>query len=327
MKLTVKSNRFNYDVIIERNLLDQIEKWIDVKKAYAVISDDNIPKEIINKVISKLNNYMFIEFPEGEKSKSIEQYSRIINLLIDNGVNKDINIIALGGGVTGDLVGFISSTLYRGVNLIQIPTTLLSQIDSSIGGKVAINMDNVKNSVGNIYPPSLVLIDPETLNSLPDRHFNNGMAEMIKYGMIYSRELFDFIKNKNVKENIDKLIYECLKIKKYYVEIDEFDNDSRYILNFGHTYGHAYEAYYNFDKYLHGEAISLGMIKTTSKNIKEELISVLKKFSLPTEDNAEQKELIKYIKRDKKSKGESIKMVFVDQIGYAYLDNKNINEL
>lgn len=327
MKLTVKSNRFNYDVIIERNLLDQIEKWIDVKKAYAVISDDNIPKEIINKVISKLNNYMFIEFPEGEKSKSIEQYSRIINLLIDNGVNKDINIIALGGGVTGDLVGFISSTLYRGVNLIQIPTTLLSQIDSSIGGKVAINMDNVKNPVGNIYPPSLVLIDPETLNSLPDRHFNNGMAEMIKYGMIYSRELFDFIKNKNVKENIDKLIYECLKIKKYYVEIDEFDNDSRYILNFGHTYGHAYEAYYNFDKYLHGEAISLGMIKTTSKNIKEELISVLKKFSLPTEDNAEQKELIKYIKRDKKSKGESIKMVFVDQIGYAYLDNKNINEL
>ncbi|MGD9964724.1 MAG: 3-dehydroquinate synthase family protein, partial [Candidatus Izemoplasmatales bacterium] len=308
MKLTVKSNRFNYDVIIERNLLDQIEKWIDVKKAYAVISDDNIPKEIINKVISKLNNYMFIEFPEGEKSKSIEQYSRIINLLIDNGVNKDINIIALGGGVTGDLVGFISSTLYRGVNLIQIPTTLLSQIDSSIGGKVAINMDNVKNPVGNIYPPSLVLIDPETLNSLPDRHFNNGMAEMIKYGMIYSRELFDFIKNKNVKENIDKLIYECLKIKKYYVEIDEFDNDSRYILNFGHTYGHAYEAYYNFDKYLHGEAISLGMIKTTSKNIKEELISVLKKFSLPTEDNAEQKELIKYIKRDKKSKGESIKM-------------------
>ncbi len=327
MKLTVKSNRFNYDVIIERNLLDQIEKWIDVKKAYVVISDDNIPKEIINKVISKLNNYMFIEFPEGEKSKSIEQYSHIINLLIDNGINKDINIIALGGGVTGDLVGFISSTLYRGVNLIQIPTTLLSQIDSSIGGKVAINMDKVKNSVGNIYPPSLVLIDPETLNSLPDRHFNNGMAEMIKYGMIYSRELFDFIKNKNVKENIDKLIYECLKIKKYYVEIDEFDNDSRYILNFGHTYGHAYEAYYNFDKYLHGEAISLGMIKTTSKNIKEELISVLKKFSLPTEDNAEDKELIKYIKRDKKSKGESIKMVFVDQIGYAYLDNKNINEL
>ena len=327
MKLTVKSNRFNYDVIIERNLLDQIEKWIDIKKAYAVIADDNIPQEIINKVIGKLNNYMFIDFPEGEKSKSIEQYSRIINLLIDSGVNKDINIIALGGGVTGDLVGFISSTLYRGVNLIQIPTTLLSQIDSSVGGKVAINMDKVKNSVGNIYPPSLVLIDPETLNSLPARHFNNGMAEMIKYGMIYSRELFDFIKNKNVNENIDKLIYECLKIKKYYVEIDEFDSDSRYILNFGHTYGHAYEAYYNFDKYLHGEAISLGMIKTTNKNIRDELIGVLKKFSLPTEDNVEQKELIKYIKRDKKSKGESIKMVFVDQIGYAYLDNKNINEL
>ena len=327
MKLTVKSNRFNYDVIIERKLLDQIEKWIDVEKTYAVIADDNIPQDIVNKVINKLNNYMFIDFPEGEKSKSIEQYSRIINLLIDNGVNKDINIIALGGGVTGDLVGFISSTLYRGVNLIQIPTTLLSQIDSSIGGKVAINMDKVKNSVGNIYPPSLVLIDPETLNSLPVRHFNNGMAEMIKYGMIYSRELFDFIKNKNVKENIDKLIYECLKIKKYYVEIDEFDNDSRYILNFGHTYGHAYEAYYNFDKYLHGEAISLGMIKTTNKNIRDELIGVLKKFSLPTEDNAEQKDLIKYIKRDKKSKGESIKMVFVDQIGYAYLENKNINEL
>ena len=327
MKLTVHSSRFDYNIFLENDLLDNIEDYIDISKRYFVISDDNIPIKIVNKVINKLNDYIFINFPEGEKSKSLEEYSRIINLLLEKGITKDSTIIAVGGGVTGDLVGFISSTLYRGVNYIQIPTTLLSQIDSSVGGKVAINANNTKNAIGTIYPPKLVLIDPTTLSTLPRRQFNNGMSEMIKYGMIHSEKLFNKIKNNEIQDTLAELIYECLQIKKHFIENDEFDNEIRQILNFGHTYGHAYEAYYNYEKYLHGEAVALGMLEVCPPNLKNELKFVLEKFSLPTFDPVKKEQLLKFIKRDKKSRGNSINLVLVDKIGHAYLDNQKIEEL
>jgi len=327
MKITVKSSRFDYNVFIKKDLLDNIEDYIDVEKSYVIISDDNIPEKIIKKVSSKIKNSLIIKFPEGEKSKSFEEYFRIINLLIDKSITKETTIIALGGGVTGDLAGFISSTLYRGVPYIQIPTTLLAQIDSSIGGKVAINVGNIKNSVGQIYPPKLVLIDPATLETLPERHFNNGMAEMIKYGMIHSRELFNYIKNKDVHNNLEKLIYDSIMIKKAYVEEDEYDNQKRHILNFGHTYGHAYESYYNYDKYLHGEAVALGMMKVVNKDIAEELSLILQKFSLPIKDSATKEELIDYIKRDKKAKTEGIDFVLLENIGNAYIKNIKFGDL
>jgi 3-dehydroquinate synthase len=327
MKITVKSSRFDYNVFIKKDLLDNIEDYIDVEKSYVIISDDNIPEKIIKKVSSKIKNSLIIKFPEGEKSKSFEEYFRIINLLIDKSITKETTIIALGGGVTGDLAGFISSTLYRGVPYIQIPTTLLAQIDSSIGGKVAINVGNIKNSVGQIYPPKLVLIDPATLETLPERHFNNGMAEMIKYGMIHSRELFNYIKNKDVYNNLEKLIYDSIMIKKAYVEEDEYDNQKRHILNFGHTYGHAYESYYNYDKYLHGEAVALGMMKVVNKDIAEELSLILQKFSLPIKDSATKEELIDYIKRDKKAKTEGIDFVLLENIGNAYIKNIKFGDL
>ncbi|MDT8337299.1 MAG: 3-dehydroquinate synthase [Candidatus Izemoplasmatales bacterium] len=327
MKITVKSSRFDYNVYIKKDLLDHIENYIDVEKCYVIISDDNIPEKIIKKVTSKVRNCLTIKFPEGEKSKSFEEYIRITNLLINKSINKETTIIALGGGVTGDLVGFVSSTLYRGVPYIQIPTTLLAQIDSSIGGKVAINVGNIKNSVGQIYPPKLVLIDPSTLETLPERHFNNGMAEMIKHGMIHSQELFNYIKNNDVSSNLEKLIYDSIKIKKTYVEVDEYDNQKRHILNFGHTYGHAYEAYYNYEKYLHGEAVALGMMKVVDKDIAEELRKVLQKFSLPITDSATKEELIDYIKRDKKAKTEGIDIVLLENIGNAYIKNIKIEDL
>lgn len=327
MKITVKSSRFDYDVYIKKDLLDHIEDYIDLSKKYVIISDDNIPEKIIQKVETKIKNSLVIRFPEGEKSKSFEEYIRIINLLIENSITKETIIIALGGGVTGDLVGFISSTIYRGVPYIQIPTTLLAQIDSSVGGKVAINANNIKNSVGQIYPPKLVLIDPTTLKTLPKRQFNNGMAEMIKYGLIHSKELFDFIKTHDVESNIEKLIFESIMIKKAYIEEDEYDNQKRHILNFGHTFGHAYEAYYNYEKYLHGEAVALGMMKVVDKDISEELSKVLQKFSLPTTDSANTNELINFIKKDKKAKTEGIDFVLLQNIGNAYIKNIKVEDL
>jgi len=324
MKLTIKSKFSNYDIHIENNLLDSVENYLDLNQKYVIISDDNIPKVYLDKFVNKVEILQIIRFPSGEKSKSLSEYSKIINILIKNYITKDVVIIAIGGGVTGDLAGFIAATLYRGVPYIQVPTSLLSQIDSSVGGKVAINSEDAKNSIGNFYPPQMVLIDPVTLNTLPKREFNSGMAEMIKYSLIASKPMYDLIKNNSIMDNIEKLIYESLLIKKHFVEADEFDKDLRQILNFGHTYGHAYEAFYNYEKYLHGEAISLGMLKMIKSDLKTKLISLLNKFDLPTEDPADFKDLIKFIKRDKKAKTETLNLVFVDEIGTAYIKTINL---
>ncbi|XFA98396.1 3-dehydroquinate synthase [Candidatus Izemoplasma sp. B36] len=317
-KIDVRSKLNNYSIIIENNLLNRLEDYFDNEKFYVIIHDDHIPKEYINKIRMACKNNLIINFPEGEKSKSFSEYERIISIMQKNNIKRDACIVAVGGGVTGDLSGFIASTYLRGIGYIQVPTSLLSQIDSSVGGKVAINTDYAKNSVGSFYPPSIVLIDPLTLKTLPKRHFNNGMAEGIKYGMIYSKTLFDRISNKNIEEDLETFIYDCLMIKKYFVENDEFDSSIRQMLNFGHTYGHAYERYYNFNKYLHGEAVALGMIKSTrNTNAKNNLISVLKKYNLPISDKINEEDIVDIIKKDKKNTSKYLNMIYVDTIGEA----------
>ncbi|MDD4069255.1 MAG: 3-dehydroquinate synthase [Candidatus Izemoplasmatales bacterium] len=320
MKITVKSKNRDYDVIINNGVLDNIEFYLDITRNYIIVSDDNIPEYIINKFLTKLNIVKTIRFPEGETSKSLSLYSSIINSIINSNITKDVVVLAIGGGVTGDLAGFIASTLYRGVDYIQVPTTLLAQIDSSIGGKVAVNSDKVKNAIGTIYPPKLVLVDPNVLSSLSKRHFNNGMAEMIKYSLISSKSMFCKLLKDDINSLLEDLIIESIKIKKQIVEEDEFDVGVRQTLNFGHTFGHAYEAYYEYKKYLHGEAVALGMLQFVSEKIKSDLIALLKKFSLPIEDQVKKEDLIKFIKNDKKAKMDSINIIKVKSIGEAYIE-------
>jgi 3-dehydroquinate synthase len=316
--ISISSKQKNYDIIIKDNLLEKMGDYLDVNKFYIIIADDQIPSQYINLVKKTCINNLFISFPSGEKSKSFEQYERIISILQENNVSRDSCILALGGGVTGDLSGFIASTYLRGIDLIQIPTTLLAQIDSSVGGKVAINTNKAKNSVGSFYAPSLVLIDPTTLNTLSERNFNNGMAEMIKYGMIHSKKIFYEMLNNDVKKDLEYYIYQSLIIKKHYVESDEFDKGLRQILNYGHTYGHAYEAYYKFEKYFHGEGIALGMLDVCENtDIKEELLKILTKFSLPTVDSVEKTALLPFIKKDKKQTKDYLNLIVVEKIGNA----------
>ncbi len=323
--INIKSKHRNYSIIIKNNLLNNLGDYLDLNRFYIIITDDLIPQIYIEKVLGFCPQNLLIKFPSGESSKSFFEYERIISILQENNVGRDACIIALGGGVTGDLSGFIASTYLRGIDYIQIPTSLLAQIDSSVGGKVAINTNKVKNSVGNFYAPIKVLIDPETIKTLPPRHFNNGLGEMIKYGMIHSKELFEKILNQDVSDHLEAFIYESLLIKKYYVENDEFDNSIRQILNYGHTYGHAYEAYYDFNKYLHGEAISLGMIKVcNTKETKNKLIEVLNKYSLPTYDEVQEERLVPYIKNDKKNINNHLNLIIVDEIGKAYIKKINI---
>jgi len=315
-KIDIITATKEYPIYIQKNILSHIKKYLDTERNYVIISDDGIPKEYIEKVASSLSNVLTYTFPQGETSKSIQVFSSIIDFLLRNNVKRDACLIALGGGVTGDLVGYVASSYLRGIDYIQIPTTLLSQIDSSVGGKVAINSDQAKNVIGSIYHPLMVLIDPDVLKTLSERQRNNGMGEMIKYGMIADRELFDKMKNEDVFSHPDEFIYRSLMIKKKYVEADEFDQGLRQSLNFGHTYGHAIESFYHYEKYLHGEAIAIGMVMILKNDqIRKELVEVLKKYHLPTSDAATLSDLKKYINNDKKNRKDLISIVEVTEIG------------
>ncbi len=327
IKVHVPLPNKEYDIIIKNGLLEEIDNYIDKKKELVIISDDNIPKQYINTINQKLQNPLNLFVPQGETSKSMEMAYSLINMLIDKRVTRGVTIIALGGGVIGDLVGFVSSIYMRGVDFIQIPTTLLSQIDSSVGGKVGINAKNMKNAIGAFKQPKAVYIDPLVLNTLEDRQISNGIAEMIKYGLIASKPLFNNLLQKDVMKNIEEYIYECVTIKKDIVLEDEFDLGLRQILNYGHTIGHAIE---QSSKYglLHGEAIAVGMVLMAKKStFYEKLIEVLTKYNLPTSYEYDKDEIYQMITTDKKATKNFLNIIIVEEEGKGYIKRINIDEI
>ena len=346
-KLMINVSKSSYPIIIEDNIKDTLESYIsDVTTAERIVlvTDEtvhSIYKDIIEGLFKDSNKkYVFIAIPAGEKSKSTEVLNTLYNEYSKIGISKSDLIIAFGGGVVGDVTGFSAATYLRGVPFIQIPTTLTSQIDSSIGGKTAINLPYGKNLVGSFYQPSLVLIDPTFLKTLPIRVFNDGMAEAIKYGCIMDKELFEILATVNkdeVNDIMEDIIYRCCKIKKEVVETDEFDNGLRMILNFGHTIGHGIEEYYNYEKYTHGEAVAIGMYSITKKSEAFNLSSsdssakikeLLEKFNLPYDVSEIGKEsLLHTMLKDKKVRGKNINLVLIKDIGEAFLHNVSVNEL
>lgn len=321
-ELSIHSSKRDYRVLIGNQSLSILPSLLDKTKRYVVIHDDGIPQEYVTSVLSSCpSSSISYAFPQGESSKGILEMEKMIDFLLNQNVSKDSVLVALGGGVTGDLVGFVASVYLRGIDYIQIPTTLLSQIDSSVGGKVAINTSKGKNVIGSFNPPLFVLIDPLTMNSLSDRQFYSGMAEMIKYGMIADKTLFQQLRDDpNVRDNMESYIYRSLSIKKQYVEKDEFDEGYRQSLNFGHTFGHAIESFYGYEKYLHGEAVAIGMVMILSdSSIRRQLVDVLRKFHLPTEDSVKISELKDYINRDKKNRNQLIRVVDVLDIGTSVI--------
>lgn len=316
-----------YEIIIKQNLLEDIDQYIDKSSELVVISDDNIPKQYITKINQKLNNPLNLFIPEGESSKSMETANLLANKLIDNKITRGVTIIALGGGVVGDLAGFVASIYMRGVKYIQIPTTLLSQIDSSVGGKVGVNANAMKNAIGAFKQPEKVLIDPTVLNTLEQRHISNGIAEMIKYGLIASKPLFNNLLEKDVMANIDEYIYECVSIKKEIVLEDEFDYGRRQILNFGHTIGHALEQYSQYDL-LHGEAVAIGMVMMSKKStFYNKLVKVLQKYNLPTSYDYDKDSIYKYITTDKKANKNQLNIILVEEEGNGFIKTINTNDI
>ena len=327
-ELDINLKNSSYKIIVNNGLINNLSFFIKNvyknKKVY-ILTDDNVEKLYLDKAIKGLSDLYDVDYvviPHGEESKVIEKYIYVCEELIKKDIRRNELLIALGGGVIGDLCGFVASTLYRGIPYVGVPTSLLSQMDSSIGGKTGIDFYNRKNILGAFKQPSMVLIDPETLKTLDKREFNNGMGELIKHGAIGNINLLNMLKNK--PEINEDVIIESLKVKKSVVEIDEFDLKERMLLNFGHTFGHAIELKYG---YKHGEAVSIGMLmaikmgedlNVTPKGCYDEIFNILKLYDLPTKEY-DYKEYLKDVFYDKKNIAGTINFIFLDKLGHAII--------
>lgn len=349
MKILEMNLRENsYSIYIERNILSRIVEYLSENyssKKIAIITDNNLEKlyvENLKKGIEEKGfNIKIISVKPGEESKSIDTLKEVYNELSKFKLGREDLIITFGGGVVGDLGGFAASTYLRGVPYIQVPTSLLAQVDSSIGGKVAVDLPWGKNLVGSFYHPKAVFIDPELLKTLNKRFLHDGLAEVIKYGCIRDEsiinQLMNYTNDEEFLENIDSIIYKCCSIKKSVVESDEKDFGERMLLNFGHTLGHAVEKYFDYKKYTHGEAVAIGMAEITRKseklNITEKGASkcieeVLKKYELPYNTPLMNREdAFNTIFLDKKSSGESISLILIKKIGEGVIRKVKFSEI
>ena len=346
--ISVGKGETKYNIHISGNNFPKaiLNKHLKNKNKILIITDDGIPKNHIKKLKNTINNknvYIF-SLKSGEKSKSFSSYQKILNKLFELKFDRSDIIIAFGGGVVGDITGFSAATYMRGIKYIQIPTTLLAQVDSSVGGKTAINVAQGKNLVGAFYNPSLVIVSTYFLNTLSDEEFKSGLGEVVKYALIGNKKLRSIIEKNSQqiisrKESVLKtIIEESIKTKSKIVTKDEKENGIRAILNFGHTFGHAIEAYKNYKGITHGAAITLGMVIASRisfyegyiKNYQlDNVVNLISSIGLRTDySKYNYIQLKKYIKSDKKIKNGKLNLVLIDENFNAFttskFNNKNI---
>lgn len=346
--LTVNLDKKSYDIIIERGIFNRIGE--EIKKVYegkklVIVTDENLNRIygdlLKNQLLDNGFSAEFIVVKAGEKSKSIEVLQEVYSKLLEFKVTRGDLIVAFGGGVVGDLTGFAAATFLRGVKYIQIPTSLLAQIDSSIGGKVAVNLKEGKNLIGNFYHPKKVIIDPEVLKTLPKEFLKDGMGEVIKYACIKDENLFSVLESlhndEKLMEKMDYIIYTCCNIKREIVEEDEMDLGIRMILNFGHTLAHGIEKYFNYEGYTHGEAVSLGMyyitkkseeLNLTEKGTAERIKKILQNYDIQYKlPNMDMEKIKQTISLDKKNISGNINLILLSSIGKALIRKFTMEEI
>lgn len=345
LKLTGKQNTSR--IIIEKGILKEAAEFCRTGSTergpsrICVITDSNVGEIYLNSLeqqLSILNIPVFSHIiPAGEIYKNLETVSAIYDTLSGSRFGRDDMIIALGGGVTGDIAGFAAATYLRGIrHLVQIPTTLLAQVDSSVGGKTGVDLPRGKNLVGAFRQPDLVLIDPEVLDTLPGGVYRSGLAEVIKYGCISDPEILDILSENCDKQRIYELIERCVRIKINVVEEDETEEGLRRILNFGHTIGHGVELLGNYSELSHGEAVAIGMtaalklgnsIGITRAGCFERLVSILQSCSLPTKLTHPAETVFEALLSDKKKQGDSIHFILIEDFGKTVIKKIPVAEL
>ncbi len=342
MEIVKVSASKEYNVHIGSGFLDNVGEMLrEIKKPcrVVIVSDDTVFSlygERVKKALTD-SGYAVCEFvfPHGEESKSLENFGKIQEFCAENSITRTDLFVALGGGVTGDLTGFAAASYLRGVDFVQIPTTVLSMVDSSVGGKTAVNLKAGKNLCGAFYQPIAVYADCETLNTLPEETFNEGCAEVIKYGMILDGEFLTFLKNNDIRENIEYVIKRCVEIKRDVVDRDEFENGERKLLNFGHTIGHAIEKCSHLT-ISHGNAVAIGMVIATrgaykmglvNENFTEMLIEILKANGLPITCEFTAEELYRISLSDKKRSLDTISLIIPEKYGLCKIEKISVEKL
>lgn len=316
-----------YKVYLDKGLLKHLGSFINDKQAYVIITDDGVPLSYIKQVQSTVNIRAVLTFSQGEQHKNLKTIESLINQLQDLHITRNDTLIALGGGIVGDVTGFLAAIYLRGIDYYNIPTTLLSQIDSSVGGKVGVNSEKAKNAIGQFKQPKAVFIDPNVLKTLDERQYNNGMAELIKHAIIKDETLFNDLANIDFDSNIIDFIYRSISIKKDVIIQDVFDYSERQLLNYGHTIAHAIEKASNHQIY-HGEAVAIGMVIMAKDCENVEIIkSLLGKFNLPTQTHFNYQDLLPYMLNDKKLKQDKITLIIVKKIGHAFLKEGRVADL
>lgn len=333
----------SYDILIDHHLLAQAGVYIrPLTKALraVVVSDSHVAPLYAQQVMQSLTDNGFevslFTFEAGEERKRLSTIEQMYDHFLTHHLTRTDIVVALGGGVTGDMAGYAAATYLRGIDFVQIPTSLLSQVDSSVGGKTGVDLPGGKNLVGAFWQPILVLIDPETLHTLSPAFFKDGLGEVVKYGCIRSLSLFERLEREDAHDFIDDLIFECVSIKRDVVENDERDTGERAILNFGHTLGHAMEKLGHYTGMTHGEAVAAGAAvltriteekSMTAPGTTERLVRLLKKYDLPTESPYPLSDVVAATQGDKKSTGNSITLVCLKEIGFCFLHKIPIDRL
>ena len=302
----------SYDILIERGILAKAGQHLNLNRRVLVVTDTGVPEVYAKALAEQCRNSVICTVETGEGSKSLTVFGQLLQTMLEHDFSRKDCVVAVGGGVVGDLSGFAASAYMRGIDFYNIPTTLLSQIDSSIGGKTAINLGGVKNIVGAFYQPKKVLIDPDLLKTLPPRQIANGMAEAIKMSLTSDKELFELFETQDIESSLEEIILRSLSIKKAVVEQDEKEAGLRKILNFGHTVGHGIES---TSELYHGEAVALGMLPMCSETLRPRVIKVLKKCNLYRELQYDWDRITQAAFHDKKADGGSVTVTLVQEPG------------
>jgi 3-dehydroquinate synthase len=308
----------SYPITVGKGLIEKANEYFNLNRKVFIITDTGVPNNYAKYIEKLCKTGIIYTVEQGESAKSFNVLEAVLTAMAEAELGRSDCVVAIGGGVVGDLAGFASSVYMRGVDFYNVPTTLLAQVDSSIGGKTAINLGVIKNTVGAFKQPKAVLIDVETLATLPKRHMRNGLAEVIKMAATSDSELFAKIENMtetDVYNNIEEIVVGALKIKKAVVESDEKENGIRKILNFGHTYGHAIESSESLSVLLHGECVALGMMPTSFGEAHSRIKNLLEKFGLPISYNGNIEAVIPFISHDKKVNDGKVSVVLCEKIG------------
>ena len=327
MEITVELGKNSYPIFIQRGILSQADRYMNLRRKVLVVTDSGVPAQYAQTVAGCCQDATVVTIFQGEGSKNLDNFALLCRTMLEKGFTRTDCVVAVGGGVVGDLAGFAASAFMRGIDFYNIPTTVLSQVDSSVGGKVAIDMNGVKNCVGAFHQPKAVLIDPDVLRTLPQRQIANGLAEAVKMALIFDEALVSLFETTDPCQKIDEIIAASVRLKAAVVKADEKESGLRRVLNFGHTIGHGIETAAGLDALYHGECVALGMLPMCSAGLRPRVRTILEKLGLPTTCSVDPEAVWDAMSHDKKRSGDTITVVYCQHAGSFQLQALPLQDL